>query len=249
MAKRDDFRRIYQDCQSHPLFQAMLAMVDQGKPYTKTRNKDLYLYADDTLFNPGGLKHIQKFGLHFELLSDIESIKLAMNEDYDSEFGPRLATVGPGNISLTRSYILDFNCDAELFMGKFKLQEFDDWDDTGLARAARAYRRECHWDFSPGDAGIWVCYYVPSDATGGNGDWWYNGNLAGFLILYDHNEDGEYESIGHIWTAKAARRRGIASALVAHARKEYGVQKVEGPVTKDGKLLFTKAWPEALNRK
>jgi hypothetical protein len=37
------------------------------------------------------------------------------------------------------------------------------------------------------------------------------GNLVGFAILYDRDEDDQYEALGHIRTAAAARRRGIAA--------------------------------------
>jgi hypothetical protein len=36
--------------------------------------------------------------------------------------------------------------------GPFKLLDHNDWFNSGLARAATAYRRCCHWDFAPGEA-------------------------------------------------------------------------------------------------
>jgi ribosomal protein S18 acetylase RimI-like enzyme len=64
--------------------------------------------------------------------------------------------------------------------------------------------------------------------------WQYRGHLAGFLILYDRDDDGIYESIGHIWTAKAWRRRGIARRLLREARSRFGATKFEGPFSEDG---------------
>ncbi|OLM10621.1 hypothetical protein Ae505Ps2_0744c [Pseudonocardia sp. Ae505_Ps2] len=35
------------------------------------------------------------------------------------------------------------------------------------------------------------------------------GRLAGFVIAHDRDDDGEYETVAHIWTAASRRRRGI----------------------------------------
>jgi ribosomal protein S18 acetylase RimI-like enzyme len=114
-----------------------------------------------------------------------------------------------------------------------------------LARAAIAYQRTAHWDFAPGEAGIWLCYYLITDGWGGD-EWYYNGNLVGFVILYDRDKDGQYESLAHVWTAAAARRRGVANTLIAHAREHFPIKKVEGPLTDDGAALFKTVWPEAI---
>lgn len=111
------------------------------------------------------------------------------------------------------------------------------WTDGALDRASRAYRREAGWDFSPGAAGIWLLMLAPvSSAGGAEGDrpWHYTGHLVGFVILHDRDKDGEYESVAHIWTAAAWRRRGIALRLMAEARSRYPVTAVEGPYTEDG---------------
>jgi hypothetical protein len=187
--------------------------------------------------------------LHFELLHDVQRLAEVLNEDYTAQFGPRLSVRGPADVLMECPHILAF-CfdDAEADIPcRFGLPPDFEWRDSGLARAASAYQRTCHWDFSPGEAGIWLCYYLITDGTGGGQrDWRYSGNLVGFAILYDRNRDGRYESLGHIWTASAARRREVASALVAYARQHFPLVHVDGPLTDNGAALFKTVWPQAL---
>lgn len=117
----------------------------------------------------------------------------------------------------------------------------DDWSDSALGRAASAYRKEAGWDFAPGSAGIWLLMLAPRSAMGasdGDDDWSYYGNLAAFVILYDRDEDGDYENIAHIWTAAAWRRRGIARQLVGEAGRRFGAVRAEGPFSDDGESLL-----------
>ena len=109
-----------------------------------------------------------------------------------------------------------------------------DWHGSPLDVAARAYKREAGWDFAPGEAGIWLLMLAPTSGAGGGGDWGYSGHLVGFVILHDRDKDGEYESVAHIWTASAWRRRGIARRLLAEARSRFPIAAVEGPYTEDG---------------
>jgi ribosomal protein S18 acetylase RimI-like enzyme len=107
--------------------------------------------------------------------------------------------------------------------------------DGPLVRAARVYRRQCEWPQTPGLDGIWLLMLAPVTVIDWLSEQWrYRGHLAGFLILYDRDEDGKYESIGHIWTAKAWRRRGIARRLLHEARSRFGATKFEGPFSEDG---------------
>lgn len=115
------------------------------------------------------------------------------------------------------------------------------WEDTSMYYAECAYRRECGWDFPPGEAGLWLLMLAPTSAVGGSGPWFYSGNLAGFVVLYDRDEDGTYESAGHVWTARAWRRQGIARRLLAEARSRFGFSDFEGPLTDDGAGLVA-AW-------
>ena len=110
-----------------------------------------------------------------------------------------------------------------------------EWDGSRLDQAGTAYRRECGWDFAPGDAGVWLLMLAPvSGQSFGDEPWSYTGHLAGFAVLYDRDEDGEYESVAHIWTASAWRRRGIAKQLLQEARSRFGAKGFEGPFTDDG---------------
>ncbi|PRY40506.1 GNAT family N-acetyltransferase [Umezawaea tangerina] len=113
------------------------------------------------------------------------------------------------------------------------------WHDSPLNRAALAYKRVCGWDFPPGEAGVWLVMLAPTSASGGqDGPWFYSGRLVGFLVVYDRDEDGIYESIGHIWTAMAWQRRGIARRLLAEARSRFAITTVEEPLTSAGAALL-----------
>ncbi len=81
--------------------------------------------------------------------------------------------------------------------------------------------------------------------SGGDTDptWYYSGNLTGFVILFDHDQDGTHESVGHMWVARAWRRRGIARRLLAEARTRFDYQRVEGPLTEESTAFFA-ACPE-----
>ena len=109
------------------------------------------------------------------------------------------------------------------------------WHDSALGVAGLVYKRACGWDFPPGEAGVWLVMLAPIGASGGeDGPWFYSGHLVGFVVVYDRDEDGTYESVGHIWTAKAWQRRGIARRLLAQARSRFAISDVEGPYTEDG---------------
>jgi GNAT superfamily N-acetyltransferase len=128
--------------------------------------------------------------------------------------------------------------------GPLKLSE--DSRDQGLNEAGAAYRRACGWDFAPGLAGTWLLYCLPVSGTGTDEEMLFRSIVPGFLILYDEEGDGNYKWIGHMWTAKAARRKGIATALLKRARADFPVKDVQGPAT-DGGLAFLKArWPEQI---
>jgi hypothetical protein len=53
----------------------------------------------------------------------------------------------------------------------------------------------------------------------------------------------EYESFGHVWTAGARRRRGIAIHPLAEARVHFGYRTIEGPVTGAGAALMHSLTP------
>ncbi|MCE7008108.1 hypothetical protein LWC34_35595 [Kibdelosporangium philippinense] len=117
------------------------------------------------------------------------------------------------------------------------------WHGSALDRAGMVYKRACRWDFPPGESGVWLLMLAPVSASGGeDGPWFYSGRLAGFVVVYDRDKDGAYESVGHIWTATAWQRRGIARRLLAEARSRFPVTSVEGPYTEAG-AAFLSACP------
>jgi GNAT superfamily N-acetyltransferase len=124
----------------------------------------------------------------------------------------------------------------------------DEWEDSALALAGRAYRRECGWDFSPGEAGIWLVSVSPYSSMGGDDRTNWSGTLTGFVILHDRDEDGEYESLAHLWTAHAWRRRGVGASLVRQARERFPVSQVENPITDGGRLLLEACAPDLLEQ-
>jgi ribosomal protein S18 acetylase RimI-like enzyme len=116
------------------------------------------------------------------------------------------------------------------------------FEDSVLDMAARAYRRECKWDFSPGDGGVWLIVLRPTSWSASEEHEERrsaSGNLVGFLILHDRDADGEYESVAHIWTAARWRRRGIATHLLEQARARFPVAAIEGPPTELGAALVS----------
>jgi hypothetical protein len=65
------------------------------------------------------------------------------------------------------------------------------WHGSALNRAGLAYRRACGWDFAPGESGVWLLMLAPVAASGGEeGLWFFSGRLAGFVVVYDRDEDG-----------------------------------------------------------
>ncbi len=71
-----------------------------------------------------------------------------------------------------------------------------DWHGSALDRAGMVYKRMCKWDSPPGETGIWLMILAPvSSSGGGEGPWYYSGRLAGFVVLYDRDKDGAYESV------------------------------------------------------
>ena len=158
-------------------------------------------------------------------------------------FGPRITWRGEhhvGNWDLIVAET-DLDGDGEAFgvtcLDDCVFQGTDGtWHGGALDQAARVYRRECGWDFSPGESGVWLLMLAPVSAVGGSSGepWFYSGHLAGFVILHDRDKDGTYESVAHMWTAKAWRRRGIARRLLGKARSTFGTRDFEGPFTEDG---------------
>lgn len=179
-----------------------------------------------------------------ELVSHMRTLLDEAEMTVAGELGPLISWRAPlreGDWSLTMTGVDLDNAAADFGEAKLCDDAFrgpgGDWFEGSLDRAARAYRREARWDFSPGEAGMWLLMLAPISATGGfdtGRPAIYSGHLVGFVILHDRDEDGDFESVAHIWTASAWRRRGIARQLLAEARSRFPITGVEGPCTDDG---------------
>lgn len=115
------------------------------------------------------------------------------------------------------------------------------WFGSALDLAGRAYKRDAGWDFSPGEAGKWLITLAPVEGWSGSEEdlWSFTGHLVAFVVLNDHDDDGRYETVAHVWTAAAWRRQGIAQRLLAEANTRYGFTVIEEPYSDDGLALLT----------
>ena len=135
---------------------------------------------------------------------------------------------------------LDLDNDGELDFGPTldELATAADYGDSSLEQAAQIYGRDAGRDFAPELAGIWLLMLAPVAGVASDSyPWDCAGHLAGFMILYDRDEDGTYETVGHIWTARGWRRQGIARHLLHEARSRYGTSRFEGPFSEDGEAF------------
>jgi ribosomal protein S18 acetylase RimI-like enzyme len=238
-----DFDRIYEGTDSHHVITAMREVVGAHGPSLIERQPEVFLNSAGEGFGRRELSELH----HWDLAYDFERISELLLEEYDAEFGPKLALRGPrtavetiGDAVIVVADFDDLGLEDELRLYDSVYEEFY---DSSLHRAALAYRRACGWDFSPGAAGAWILYCVPISVSGGVGEWSYSANLAGFVVLHDRRADGEW-SIAHLWTARTARRRGVARRLIEEARKRLNVTWIEGPVTDDGRALIEAAAPD-----
>lgn len=155
---------------------------------------------------------------------------------FDRELGPVLCWNAPCPEETAFAPFtarVDFDGSEPATDGNLKWSDSAFEPDRGFNAAATAYRRACGWDYAPGGTGIWLVRVAPTLWIRGAEPHFGKGNLIGFLILYDRDGKG-YESVGHIWTARAHRRAGVASALLAEARTHFPLVEVEGPVTRPG---------------
>lgn len=236
-ADGDDFQRIYDGCLKLPVMKAIAGLVcREGK---RSGPESLASLRRDDL-----LEH----ELHFDFLDDFNTIVDRLRDEYDAVLGPRISLEGPQNIPFAPGVVVACDLDGGDDGEGLRLADTFEWEDSALRRASLMYRRECGWDFAPGEAGIWLAYCVLTSSLGGR-DWCcYQANMVGFAILYDRDEDGQHESLGHMWTAKIARRKGVATQLLARARQDFPVRTVEGPTTKEGRALLDAVWPDRLAR-
>jgi GNAT superfamily N-acetyltransferase len=194
-----------------------------------------------------GVSYVPEEELLFtEVLSQFDAIVNQASMAVAAELGPRIGWKAPrtegfslalAGIDLDALGSRDFG--IRLDRGAFQGPD-GSWSDSALDRAARAYRRECRWDFAPDESGVWLLVLAPTRGMGGADDglWWYDGHLAGFAVLHDRDDDEAYESVAHVWTAKAWRRRGIATRLLREAEQRFAYKNIEGPVTESGAALI-----------
>jgi ribosomal protein S18 acetylase RimI-like enzyme len=257
-SENDEFTRIYGDCAQLPLTKALADIVCRHAKTTVVRSATQTGMISTDELHGRAVAEMLRLGLHQELRYDARKVLDLLLAEYDATFGPRLDLVGDDQVSLGEGYMLAFCFDENdeemergqrLHLPKYFGEESADWENSGFNRAARSYQRECGWDFPPGESGVWLAYCLPTDGCGGKDELNYGANLAGFLVLHDRDEDGNYESLAHVWTAKAVRNKNIGKMLVTEARRRFPVRQVEWPVTKLGTALFRSVWPECLEDK
>jgi ribosomal protein S18 acetylase RimI-like enzyme len=177
-----------------------------------------------------------------EVLSQFRTLVDRADLALAAQLGPRISWQAPrpdGSWELVVSGV-DLDGDAHHFgdvvLGRDAFEgPTEAWHGSALDRAGVVYKRACGWDFPPGEAGVWLVMLAPVEASGGeDGLWFYSGHLAGFVVVYDRDEDDVHESIGHIWTATAFQRRGIARRLLTEAKSRFPITNVEKPYTDEG---------------
>ncbi|MFJ4233835.1 hypothetical protein [Cellulosimicrobium cellulans] len=184
-----------------------------------------------------------------EVVDDLERLVRHAREAAAASLGPSHHWSGPKDQvdSEWGSVVLQLDFDAGELDEPEGSSSFGDWDGSGLDLAARAYRRECGWDFSPRDAGIWLLSVKPYRGWGTDTQVTWTGVVTAFAILYDRDEDDSYETLGHVWTAQHWRRRGIAAELLRLARQRFPVRHVDG-LSKSGGLFLRACAPDLLAR-
>lgn len=132
----------------------------------------------------------------------------------------------------------DANGSGDITLGRHVMEGPD---GSALDLAAKAYKRAARWDFPAGESGRWMVMLAPVEGWnfGDEGQWSFTGHLVGFVVLYDRDGDGTYEAVGHVWTAAAWRRRGIAQRLLSEAKARFRFSVIKEPYSDDGKALLT----------
>lgn len=181
------------------------------------------------------------------IVQELEDLAYEARETAAAHLGPSIYWAGPDSSGdLWAVVTIQVDLDGYADDDPPGISHINNWDDSALARASRAYRRECGWDFSPGEAGVWLLSVAPYSCIQASGGTRWSGTLAAFVILHDRDVDGRYESLAHLWTAHGWRRRGVGAGLVREARRRFPLTQVEGPVTESGRLLLEACAPDLL---
>jgi len=235
--------------------------------FAETRKQPVFRALEDIIKKHGHLISSRRYDNKegppdaSDLLFRVRSVFDEIEHRYDEVFGPNVSLQGKSDLP-DQEYIMavDFNdfdgsidsvhrynrC-ALLLPDEFDWLGTSDWHDSGWRRAASAYRQEAGWDFTPDATGVWLAAVLPTSETSSNSvTSHYICNLIGFVILQDRNKDGRYESLAHLWTAQIARRKGVASRLLAAARETFPLTTVEWPVTNNGTDFLKARWPRSI---
>lgn len=196
---------------------------------------------------PSTAPDFESSGHVLELLSQWPHLVRGAELAVTAQIGPRVSWIGPDcdeswnlvatGVDLGGGY-QDF---GEIDLGADALKGEDgSWADSALSKAGLIYKRECKWDFPPDKAGIWLVMLAPASAYAAEEEGFsvFSGRLTGFVIVHDRDDDGDYETVAHIWTAVAWRRRGIARGLLVEARSRFSITAFEEPYTNDGSALI-----------
>lgn len=228
--EKNDYDRLYANVNDHPLFKRMASVYKRGAPL-----------LPDRWYHDKGIEE----GVHLDLWRGVNAVVDRINDRYGAVFGPTIQLLAKDLPDLGKAYILDYS--DELWGNDLlRFPEDFEWCDSGLYQAARAYRSECGWDCAPGEAGHWLICCVLTDGSGTSSRMAYSGNILGFVILHDRDEDDEYESLAHLWVAESVRGKGVARMLVKNARERFPLKKVEFPATESGLAFLQAVWPEAI---
>lgn len=94
----------------------------------------------------------------------------------------------------------------------------DHWETSALARAGRAFKRQCRWDFSADETGVArLRSTVRSHRRRPSDDLAWTGTLTGFVILHDRDEDGNYESLAISPPSTPRALTPATSPIAAHS--------------------------------
>lgn len=181
-----------------------------------------------------------------DVIEEIQELADRLRDEAAGELGPAISwSTANGTHDLQAEVLLQIDLDGFTLNDPYGAVDYVDWYDTAMARAAMAYRRECQWDFSPGESGIWLLSVAPYKSWGDSERTHFTGALNGFVVLHDRDDDGQHEEVAHLWVAGNWRRQGIATRLIRAALSRFPIRGVDAPTPK-GRELFLAVAPSLL---